>query len=884
MPFQGGFYYPYNRDNQGAHSSAGIPSLLNSPFSQQSVNGHCAPGMTPSSGISTAPLFRFQPRRESVDWRRINAVDIDAVVSQMDVAVLQDYINAVTYCSLDDERCPRCQSPVDPALIKLFRLAQLTVEYLLHCQELLTVEMHALEERLEVAGKDRLQLLAQQKEKEEQIKTLNEELKQRKKVIRTQQRILAPSIVNSHKCLHCEKSFLNATFLQNHMQRRHPEEYDAKLLSDGERKSEIDSLKSEITALKEEIVQQQLTLQAKIAQEKEQESLHRDLTRELDRFKAEEMARMDKKIEGCRDGIRREMEFLYTRNIQALNEANQQLSTKPGKSSPVQMEPEKDLDNYKEMQKQAIHKLEQQLKKQDKKFESRWQDMKDQHEAEKNQLLNELNRMQIVVSEQQEHSQKLKQEWGRKLLEKEQIIKNQKEQIKKMASSPPAKVVETQVLHTSAAPELKQKRVVLEEPPSALMLDPIQELSEEDRESSSVSEAKPVERKPEPAPEKKKRTAISALRRNPNLRREMRPELEKSVITKLESYGVKPNRTGLKTKEMESILVKVHAERERKLKEQPDYWSYWQEISDTVDNKLGCPKKSHDHRNKQPMQVLQIYPRSNSLPSKATNVMSVSSERLSKTPQPAPRSKSVSLPKTSTPKDKTPLRRYPSISDEESEEEETDAEEELQLDQRKKSSVVQNRTTPVLTKQASVTSVSSLPTRGLTTEVTKTTVMKIDSEDEETWSEVSELQEIDPKGLQSFKDQNGNVERKSFGKENKISEMGKKIEKQFTDRLGKKPAGGISIFPERKDEVQELSCTDLEESNEWVSSLEERVSKPVHGSVPLRKSLDSASTSVWGTSTGKGPKSSLTEASTGSTLKSSIYSISDASDDDFSNN
>ncbi|KAJ0062322.1 hypothetical protein NL108_007529, partial [Boleophthalmus pectinirostris] len=645
-------------------------------------------------------------------------------------------------------------------------------------------------------------------------------------------------------CLHCEKSFLNATFLQNHMQRRHPEEYDAKLLSDGERKSEIDSLKSEITALKEEIVQQQLTLQAKIAQ---QESLHRDLTRELDRFKAEEMARMDKKIEGCRDGIRREMEFLYTRNIQALNEANQQLSTKPGKSSPVQMEPEKDLDNYKEMQKQAIHKLEQQLKKQDKKFESRWQDMKDQHEAEKNQLLNELNRMQIVVSEQQEHSQKLKQEWGRKLLEKEQIIKNQKEQV-----SPHSQY------HTAIYADRKHTTGSGLEPPSALMLDPIQELSEEDRESSSVSEAKPVERKPEPAPEKKKRTAISALRRNPNLRREMRPELEKSVITKLESYGVKPNRTGLKTKEMESILVKVHAERERKLKEQPDYWSYWQEISDTVDNKLGCPKKSHDHRNKQPMQacvcvVLQIYPRSNSLPSKATNVMSVSSERLSKTPQPAPRSKSVSLPKTSTPKDKTPT--SPFSSDEESEEEETDAEEELQLDQRKKSSVVQNRTTPVLTKQASVTSVSSLPTRGLTTEVTKTTVMKIDSEDEETWSEVSELQEIDPKGLQSFKDQNGNVERKSFGKENKISEMGKKIEKQFTDRLGKKPAGGISIFPERKDEVQELSCTDLEESNEWVSSLEERVSKPVHGSVPLRKSLDSASTSVWGTSTGKGPKS-----------------------------
>lgn len=52
--------------------------------------------------------------------------------------------------------------------------------------------------------------------------------------------------------------------------------------------------------------------------------------------------------------------------------------------------------------------------------------------------------------------------------------------------------------------------------------------------------------------------------------------------------------------------------------------------------------------------------------------------------------------------------------------------------------------------------------------------------------------------------------------------------------------------------------TDLEESSEWVvSSLEDKqeMSKPAQGSGPLRKSLDSPSTSVWGTSTGKGPKS-----------------------------
>lgn len=795
-----------------------------------------------------------------MDWRRINAVDIDSVVSQIDVDALQEHINTVTFCSLDGERCPRCHSPVDPALIKLLRLAQLSVEWLLHCQEFLTLNLHAIEERLEAAGKEREQLLAQQKKQEEKMKMLNGELKQRKKVIRTQQTLLAPGILNSHKCLHCEKSFLNAMYLQNHMQRRHPDEYENQLRSDSEKKSVIDSLRSEITLLKEQIVQQQQALQTKIAQEKEQESLQRDLLRELDRFKAEEMARMDRKIEDSRDGIRREMEFFYTRNIQALNEANQQQSTKQEKPpSPGQLQPERDLDNYREMHKQAMHKLEQQLKKQDKKWESKLQDIKAQHESEKNQLLNELNRLQMSVAEQQEHSQRVKHDFGRKLHEKEQTIKAQREQIKMFTSNPPTKVAETQVLLTSPAPEPKPKRVVIE--------------------SSSLSEMKPVEKKPEPAPvsEKKQRTAINAMKRNPNIKREMRPELEKSVIKKLESLGIKHDQSALKSRDLESLLTRVHSERQSMARDLPDYWVYHQEINNTVEERLGGQRRSETK------QVSQIRPRSSSLPSRATQVMSAA-ERQPKTPQPAPRSRSQPQPKTSTPNSKIPHRSFssktpPFSSDEDTEEEDT---EDLQpKDQKSKHNLVQNKagkTTPVLTKQASVYS-----TNGLESRVSKTTVTQVDSDGED-WSDISELHEIDPKGLYSFKDQNGNLPKEK----NKITDLAKKMEKQFAERLGKKPAGGISIIPQRKEEVQELSYTDLEESSEWVvSSLEEKqeMPKPTQSSGPMRKSLDSASTSVWGTSTGKGPKSGLTEAGTGSTLKSSLYSLSDISDsEDNSNN
>ncbi|KAM3585722.1 uncharacterized protein V6R79_025466 [Siganus canaliculatus] len=873
MPFHNGVYYPYSSDTQGTHSSAGIPSLLNSPLSQHSVP---APAMTPSSGASNILPFKFRPRREIVDWRRINAVDIDQVVSQLDVDALQEHISTVTFCSLSGERCQRCQSPVDPALVKLLQLAQLTVEWLLHCQEFLSLNLREAEERLVSASTEHKQLLAEQKKQEEKVKALTTELKQRKKVIRTQQSLLTPQNISGQKCPHCEKSFLNSSFLQNHMQRRHPDEYDIHLRSDSEKQSQIESLKLEISSLKE-----------KIAQEKEQQTMHKDLLREMDRFKAEEMARMDRKIEDSRDGIRREMEFLYSQKIQALNEVNQNLTARQEKpSSPVRLHPETDVDNYKVMEIQAIQKLELQIEKQDQKWESRLQEIKAHHESEKNQLMNDLSRMQLSVSNQQEHSQKLE----RRLQEKEQTIKAQREQIKNMSSNPPTKIVEAPVIVSAPTPEPKPKRVLLD--------------------SSSVSERRPVEKKPEPAPERKHRVSSNMPKRNASMKKDMRPDIEQAVILRLENLGVKAGQSVLKNKELTSILARLDSKRETYAKRMPDYRRQRQVIASAVEQKVGSERRGSDpapvsqSRSRQSAQVLQIRPRSSSLPSRASQVTSV---KQPKTPQPAPRIKTTVQPKTSTPINKSSLRNVapktpPFSSDEECEEEVSDIEEEEPQKHTKPKSpqsrlnqatVVQSRpskTSPVQAMQpAPRLSFSSNheQARNSVGGVTKTAVTKIESDEDDDWSDVSELQEIHPKQLQGHKDQNGNVEKRNFGKENKINDLARKIEQQFVGRAVKKPAGGVSILTERKDEVQDLTYTDLEESSDWmVSSLEDRqeVSKRVQSSGPMRKSLDSPSTSVWGTSTGKGPKSGLTEAGTGSTLKSSLCSLSDISDsEDLSN-
>lgn len=204
QPFYNNVYYPYQPENQGTHSSAGIPSLLNSPLSQPSSSGRCPPAPPPpamsASTSTTIPPFKFRPRRESVDWRRISAVDVDLVASELDFQTLQEHITGVTFCNVEGERCVRCQSPVDPALLKLFRLAQLTVEYLLHSQEYLTLSLGVAEERLQTQAREHQQLLAQQQKQADQAKVLKTELKQRKKIIALNQQAMI-NMTNCHKVL-----------------------------------------------------------------------------------------------------------------------------------------------------------------------------------------------------------------------------------------------------------------------------------------------------------------------------------------------------------------------------------------------------------------------------------------------------------------------------------------------------------------------------------------------------------------------------------------------------------------------------------------------------------------------------------------------------------
>ncbi|XP_019724126.1 cilium assembly protein DZIP1 isoform X2 [Hippocampus comes] len=895
QPFQDGVYYPYGSDTQGNHSSAGIPSLLNSPLSQHSVKIHSAPGMAPSGAPPTILPFRFRQRRESVDWRRIHAVDIDLVISQLDVDVLQEHISTVTFCSLDGEQCQRCQSPVDRALIKILQLAQLTVEWLLHCQECLTLNLQAAEERLASTNMQQEQLLAQLKKQEESMTAMTAELKNRRKIIRKQQTLFAPQITNSQKCTFCKKKFLTTSFLQSHMQRRHPDENDIQLQSNSEEKSQIKTLKLEMSSLKEQIVQQQQKLESKTA---ENQKLQRHIEEgELQMRESEKKSQIESlklEIKNLKDLIQHQ----HIIQARSAEDEKQQFKDK---------DLLKELDHFKAVemvQIQAIQKLEHQQKQQDKKWESRLGKIKTLHESEKSDLQKELSRLQSTMLEHQEHSKRQLQEMRRKLQEKEQTIQDQREQILNTSSNPPAKVLKVPVFVNAPAPEPKPKKVVLEELISLAQLDPIQELSEEEEDLTTIPEKRPVEKKLEPRPEKKLRVSI---KKNPN-KTEIKQHLEQLVMTKLERLGVKPDQRKLKTKELRSILANIHTKQQSLAKKFPDYWHHRADITNTLERKLGLKRKDSNlqspDKSRHSVQVLQMRPRSSSLPSRASRGTSEAFARQAKTPQPAPRVRISIQPKTSTPSRKAvQLKTPPFCSFVDSEDEDTDMEDtESPQHQRGKTSqarINKEEAVQISARKSNLIQTRPAPTvlasskSHLAGDATKTAVMKLengndDEDDEDELSDVSELQEIDSRQLQSFKDQNGNVEKTNFAKENKVTDLARKIESQIANKATKKPVGGVSILPKTNDE-----SSDLEESSEdGDSSFEEGRGKlkPPRNSGTTMRSQDSVSTSVWDSSTGKdtsmgkAPRSGLTEAGTGSTLKSSLCYLSDICDsEDFNN-
>ncbi|XP_010179139.1 PREDICTED: zinc finger protein DZIP1L [Mesitornis unicolor] len=250
------------------------------------------------------PAFCFQPRQSGVDWHRFSAINMERVAQEVDVAMLQEHIAAVTFCNLAGERCPHCRQPADPILLTVLRMAQLSTEYLLHCQERLGTSLAQLAQNLQGA---RAELACTQQlavEQAAQLQRAKEESRRWKKLLATQQLLLQAGPNAYCKCHLCDKAFMDVSFLKTHVQCQHSEATEG-----GRQKTKaLEQMEDEVKELKAKLQEVQQQLEAgreagKLCREQETERARqqeKEGRKDLERWKEEETMKLCEEIDGLR--------------------------------------------------------------------------------------------------------------------------------------------------------------------------------------------------------------------------------------------------------------------------------------------------------------------------------------------------------------------------------------------------------------------------------------------------------------------------------------------------------------------------------------------------------------------------------------------------------
>ncbi|NWT54992.1 DZIP1 protein, partial [Erythrocercus mccallii] len=536
------------------------------PFSQRTYH---PPAAGAGAGPAAYPAFQFRGRHENPDWRRLTTVDVERVEREGDVAVLQTHLEHVTFCSAERERCPHCQGPADPLLLKLLRMAQLSTEYLLHSQEYLSAQLGSLEEALRETQNQRDQLGKEVAQRLQEIQGLKEECRRRKKMISTQQMMLEAR-ANYHQCPFCEKAFMTYSFLQSHIQRRHSGESEI----EQKRKGNTEKLQDEIAKLKEQLqftksqleFEQQANL-ARLSKECEQKSKEEEILQTFQKWKEEEREKFADQIEKVKDMFMKELKDLYSRNSTLENQLLEiQKCNMQQKSNLGTLKDSHEFTEEKPPRPQDHPNVVRLLEKQEKKWTSLIQAVRHDHETEKSLLQSQIETIKTSAREDLNRNNIFYrtriEELEQRLQQQNEIIINQKTRIKELSTKPPPSVKTCDVntpVERLQEPKPSPPVTPHEQAPLVHMLEPIEELSEEEKEIEK-SDLKPG---------RSNNYLINALRSDPSLTKELRVVLEQALEEKLESLGVKAGVHGISSDRLNKILRAIEHARERKEKQEP---------------------------------------------------------------------------------------------------------------------------------------------------------------------------------------------------------------------------------------------------------------------------------------------------------------------------
>ncbi|XP_010856539.1 PREDICTED: zinc finger protein DZIP1L isoform X2 [Bison bison bison] len=627
-------------------ASPGLPPPMQSPTTTaQGLSG-------PLFGAYTLPTFKFQPRRESVDWRRISALDVDRVARELDVATLQENIAGVTFCNLDREVCGRCGQPVDPVLLKVLRLAQLSIEYLLHCQDCLSTSVAQLEARLQASLGQQERGQQELGRQADELKGVREESRRRRKMISALQQLLLQTGAHSyHTCHLCDKTFMNATFLRGHIQRRH-----AGMVEGGKQRKQEQPVEEVLEELRAKLKWTQGELEAQREAERQRQLQEAEIIRqreaetkkEFDEWKEKERAKLYGEIDKLKKLFWDEFKSVANQNS-TLEEKLQALQShsvmKSNLGSLRDEEPEERL-----RQAQELWALKEKMEIQKTEWRRKMKALQEEHAAQKRELQEQNERLQATLSQDQRkaaaQAQRQIHALRTQLQEQARLIASQEEMMQAMS--------------------LRKVEGICEGPKA---VDTDEDSSEEELEDSHSGQQKVLE----------------ALRRNPTLLKQFRPVLEDTLEEKLESMGIKRDAKGIPAQTLRHLESILRAQREQKARRFSEFLSLREKLIKEATSRVKdrqrdrapvsqpegeVPVKSQQS----PLVTKEVQPKARTLhvaqPSKpaeppVTSLQSRSSHSLGLAPGPSPTPRSRASGPPGTPASPGPGLSTPPFSSEE---------------------------------------------------------------------------------------------------------------------------------------------------------------------------------------------------------------------------
>ena len=155
--------------------------------------------------------------RQPIDWRKLSLINADKIINENDVESLQSLLEFVTFADVNQI------TDIDPCVATLLKLSQRMTQYTLGTQEQLKLSLENCVNENTILKARIQELENSSKTNEENVKKLKIDNRKRRKIIEDLQKRIDLGANSYYACPFCDKIFLNATYLQAHIARKHPE-------------------------------------------------------------------------------------------------------------------------------------------------------------------------------------------------------------------------------------------------------------------------------------------------------------------------------------------------------------------------------------------------------------------------------------------------------------------------------------------------------------------------------------------------------------------------------------------------------------------------------------------------------------------------------------